>query len=450
MPNMDLSQIMPSANALVGYDAKKCESACLRNCSCYAYAYYTNSSISSDGIMCLHWYGNLVNMEQLGGDKGNYLFIRVSDSEVHAGSRIKASTIWIIVSVVLVGTAILVAIAFIFLRKWWTRRSSKTPEPEESYAFLTAFRYKDLKIATKNFSDKLGSGSFGSVFKGTLPDSTSIAVKRLEGSVSQDEKQFRSEVSTIGLIQHVNVVRLRGYCSEGRKALLVYDYMPNGSLNEHLFRRKNHKVLNWQQRYKIATGTAKGLAYLHEACRECIIHCDIKPENILLDADLSPQVADFGLAKLLGREFSRVVTTIRGTIGYLAPEWTSGVAITAKADVYSYGMMLFEIISGRRNLKQAKDGKVWFFPTWAAMKVLSEGLSVLSILDDKLDENADTEELSRAFRVACWCIQEDETIRPSVAQVVQILEGLVDVNPPPMQSYLQKLVEDEETTDFFS
>ena len=135
--------------------------------------------------------------------------------------------------------------------------------------------------------------------------------------------------------------KLRGFCSKGTKRLLVYDYMSNGSLDSLLFNESNSNVLDWKTRYQIALGTARGLVYLHEKCRECIIHCDIKPENILLDAELCPKVADFGLAKLVGRDFSRVLTTMRGTKGYLASEWIAGVAVTSKADVYSYGMMAF-------------------------------------------------------------------------------------------------------------
>uniref|UniRef100_A0A5B7A678 Protein kinase domain-containing protein n=1 Tax=Davidia involucrata TaxID=16924 RepID=A0A5B7A678_DAVIN len=258
------------------------------------------------------------------------------------------------------------------------------------------------------------------------------------------------EVSTIGTIQHVNLVRLRGFCSEGNKKLLVYDYMPNGSLESHLFRGKDSKVLDWKTRYQIALGTARGLAYLHEKCRDCIIHCDIKPENILLDAELCPKVADFGLSKLLGREFSRVLTTMRGTRGYLAPEWISGVAITAKADVYSYGMMLFEFLSGRRNSEPSEDGKIKFFPTWAASVTIGGGGGgdILSLLlDHSLEGNADAEEVTRICRVACWCIQDDENHRPSMGQVVQILEGVLDVNLPPIPRSLQLFVDNHDQDD---
>ena len=311
-----------------------------------------------------------------------------------------------------------------------------------------AFTYRDLQNATKNFSGKLGGGGFGSVFKGTLPDSIMIAVKKLE-NVGQGEKQFRTEVSTIGSIQHVNLVRLRGFCSQDTKRLLVYDYMANGSLDAHLFHENNSYVLAWETRYQIALGIARGLAYLHEKCRSCIIHCDIKPENILLDDEFCPKVADFGLAKLVGREFSRVLTTMRGTRGYLAPEWIAGVAITSKADVYSYGMMLFELVSGRRNAKQFEDGKVNFFPTLAT-SILVEGGNVLSLLDPRLDGDADVEELERVCKVACWCIQDEEFHRPSMGLVVQILEGIIEVNLPPVPRSLKLYVDNEESIIFFT
>ncbi|MBA0818692.1 hypothetical protein Gohar_021801 [Gossypium harknessii] len=174
-----------------------------------------------------------------------------------------------------------------------------------------------------------------------------------------------------------------------------------------------------------------------------IYHCDIKPENILLDAEFCPKVADFGLAKLVGRDFSRVLTTMRGTRGYLAPEWISGVAITPKADVYSYGMMLFEIVSGRRNSQQCEDGKVRFIPTWAA-SLITEGGDVLSLLDPRLNGVAPVEEISRLCKVACWCIQDAETQRPSMGQVVQMLEGVLDLHLPPVPRSLQVLVDEQE------
>ncbi|KAE8672710.1 G-type lectin S-receptor-like serine/threonine-protein kinase [Hibiscus syriacus] len=368
------------------------------------------------------------------------LYIRLAASEFPSSSNNNG----IIIGAVAGGVGlVLCVVIFAILR--WMRRIMMNPKVEGS---LLAFGYRNLQSATKNFSEKLGGGGFGSVFKGTLPDLSIIAVKQLE-NIGQGEKQFRSEVSTIGTVQHVNLVRLRGFCSEGTRKLLVYDYMPNGSLDAHLFLEDKSEPLAWKTRYQIALGTARGLTYLHEKCRDYIIHCDIKPENILLDAELYPKVADFGLAKLIGREFSRVLTTMRGTRGYLAPEWISGVAITAKADVYSYGMMLFEFVSGRRNSEQNEEGKVRFFPTSVARAITQDG-DVLSLLDPRLNGDAPVDELSRICKVACWCVQDDETHRPSMGQVVQILEGVLEVNVPPVPRSLQVLADNSEHIIFFT
>ncbi|CAL8139853.1 unnamed protein product [Prunus armeniaca] len=416
-----------------------CESICLNNCSCTAYAY------NSSG--CSIWIGDLFNLQELtsSDSRGITLYLRLAASEFKSPKSNKGLIIGVVAGSA-AGIAVLLGLIVVVILRQRKRVTGKGKAVEGS---LVAFGYRDLQDATKNFSEKLGGGGFGSVFKGTLPDSSVIAVKKLE-SVSQGEKQFRTEVSTIGTIQHVNLVRLRGLCSEGTKRMLVYDYMPNGSLDSHLFHDKRPNVLDWKTRYQIALGTARGLVYLHEKCRDCIIHCDIKPENILLDTELGPKVADFGLAKLVGREFSRVLTTMRGTRGYLAPEWISGVAITVKADVYSYGMMLFEFVSGRRNSEQSEDGKVRFFPSWAASQISTAETDVLSLLDLRLDGNADVQELTRICRVACWCVQDDEAHRPSMGQVVQILEGVSDVNLPPIPRSLHVLGDDQEHIIFFT
>jgi serine/threonine protein kinase len=318
------------------------------------------------------------------------------------------------------------------------KRSARTVNDVQGCNGIIVFRYTDLHRATKNFTDKLGTGSFGSVFKGFINDSVFIAVKRLDGAY-QGEKQFRTEVSSIGAVQHINLVKLVGFCCEGSRRLLVYEHMSNRSLDIHLF-RTNPTRLNWTARYKIALGVARGLAYLHESCRDCIIHCDIKPENILLDASFLPKIADFGMAKLLGRDYSRVLTTIRGTAGYLAPEWITGVPITPKVDVYSYGMVLLELISGRRNscAPSSSGGNLdVYFPVHATHKLL-EG-DVESLLDHKLHGGVDLDEAELVCKVACWCIQDKEFDRPTMGEVVQILEGVVGITMPPIPRLLQAI-----------
>ncbi|PON74865.1 Serine/threonine protein kinase [Trema orientale] len=341
MPNVRLPS---NSESLAAQNVVECRLACLSNCSCSAYAYDNQCSI---------WTGDLFNLKQLSPDErvGKYLHLRLAASDL-AGfktSKRKTSPRIAIATVLIVGLFFLSGIVAVFMRRRCFVGASETLGDS-----VVLFKYRDLKAATKNFSEKLGEGGFGVVFKGTLPNSTSIAVKKLK-SLKQGEQQFRTEVKTIGTIQHVNLVRLRGFCAENSRRFLVYDYVPKGSLESRLF-RKSLTILDWKVRYQIAIGTAKGLCYLHEECRDCIIHCDIKPENILLDEEYNPKIADFGLAKLVGRDFSRVLKTMRGTRGYLAPEWISGEAITSKADVFSYGMLLFELISGRRNSGELLDG----------------------------------------------------------------------------------------------
>ncbi|KAJ4760859.1 Serine/threonine-protein kinase [Rhynchospora pubera] len=418
--------------------AAECESACLKSCSCSAYSYKSR---------CNLWYGGLLNLQDgYTSSDGGTLYLRLAASEFSASKSNKGLIIGTIVGSIVVILFFIVVVMCVMKRRRDQRAARLL---KESRGTLIAFRYDDLQYVTKNFSEKLGGGAFGSVYKGLLPDSTAIAVKRLDG-FHQGEKQFRAEVSTIGTIQHVNLVRLIGFCSEASCRLLVYEYMPNSSLDTKLFNTRD-ALLNWSTRYQIALGTARGLAYLHEKCRDCIIHCDIKPENILLDDNFVPKVADFGLSKLLGRDFSRVLTTMRGTRGYLAPEWITGVPITPKADVFSYGMMLFELISGHRNNSDQGDGKLWgtgFFPSFAARKLI-EG-DVQTLLDQKLNGEAPIQELERACKVACWCIQDDETSRPTMGQVVQILEGILEVNTPPMPISLRVMGESPDYINFFS
>ncbi|XP_062105987.1 G-type lectin S-receptor-like serine/threonine-protein kinase At2g19130 [Humulus lupulus] len=401
-----------------------CRATCLSKCSCNAYYY---------DVKCFIWMDDLVAIvPRLPHEIGPYWHIRMGTFPILENKAANRKT-FCIVAAILLGWLLFTVLGIVLVLVKMRRFGSAFERVEDS---LVLYMYRDLKVATKNFSDKLGEGGFGYVFKGTLANSTSIAVKKLK-SFQQSEKQFLTEVKTIGIIQHVNLIRLRGFCAESSRRFLVYDYMSKGSLESLLF-NKSATILDWKVRYHIAIGVAKGLCYLHEECRECIIHCDIKPENVLLDEECNPKLADFGLAKLIGRDFSRVVTTMRGTIGYLAPEWISGIAITPKADVYSYGMLLFELISGERNYTQVEEGMEHYFP-FRVSKTLRLGEDVLPLLDCRLEGNADKEELNRACKVACWCIQDDEKNRPNMSQVVQILMGVTRVGLPPMPLLLKRL-----------
>ncbi|KAJ1290899.1 hypothetical protein BS78_02G278100 [Paspalum vaginatum] len=412
-----------------------CSQVCLGDCSCTAYSYGKGG--------CSVWHGKLYNVKQQYGassDDGNgeTLYIRLAAKELTSVATKSGAANGVAIGVAVGSSIAALSIMIVIGMLIWRRkgkRFTRTIENAQGGIGIVAFRYVDLQQATKNFSEKLGGGSFGSVFKGYLSDSATLAVKRLDGA-HQGEKQFRAEVSSVGIIQHINLVRLVGFCCEGDHRLLVYEYMPNHSLDVHLFKRRD-AVLDWNLRYHIAIGVARGLAYLHTGCRDCIIHCDIKPENILLDASFVPKIADFGMAKVLGREFSHAMTTMRGTIGYLAPEWISGTAVTSKVDVYSYGMVLFEIISGRKNSRPEyfSDGDYSsFFPMQAARKLLSGDIG--SLVDADLRGDVNLEEVERVCKVACWCIQENEFTRPTMAEVVQVLEGLSELDMPPLPRLL--------------
>ncbi|XP_058100201.1 G-type lectin S-receptor-like serine/threonine-protein kinase At5g24080 isoform X2 [Magnolia sinica] len=304
------------------------------------------------------------------------------------------------------------------------------------------FGYRDLQIATNNFSELLGTGGFGSVYKGSLGDGTLVAVKKLERVLPHGEKEFITEVNTIGSMHHMNLVHLCGFCSAGPHRLLVYEFTSNGSLDKWIFPSyiNRGRLLDWKTRFGIAVGTAQGIAYFHEQCRDRIIHCDIKPENILLDENFCPKVSDFGLAKLMGREHSHVVTMVRGTRGYLAPEWVSNRPITVKADVYSYGMLLLEIIGGRRNIDMSLQAEDFFYPGWAYKEMTNA--TPMKAADRRLKGEVEEEELVRAMSVAFWCIQDEVWMRPSMGEVVKMLEGSAEIKAPPMPNAVLELVEE--------
>ncbi|XP_062233642.1 probable receptor-like protein kinase At5g20050 [Phragmites australis] len=305
------------------------------------------------------------------------------------------------------------------------------------------FSLEALAAATDDFRYVVGRGSSGTVFRGILDDGTAVAVKRINGSEHVD-KEFKSEVSAIGSVQHVGLVRLLGFClvPHGPR-FLVYEYMENGSLDKWIFPHAGGggggRCLTWAQRYQVAVDVAKALTYLHHDCRAKVVHLDVKPENILLDDRLRGMLSDFGLSTLMGKEQSRLVTTVRGTTGYLAPEWLLGAGVTEKSDVYSYGMVLLEMFGGRRNL-QAEPGpggsRRWsYFPKIVADKA-REG-RVMEVLDRRLvasgEAAADEAGVRRLAHVALWCAQEKASARPTMARVVEMLDarGGAAVEPPP-------------------
>ncbi|CAN4078457.1 unnamed protein product [Withania somnifera] len=299
------------------------------------------------------------------------------------------------------------------------------------------YNYSNIKRMTRRFNEKLGEGGYGSVYKGKLRSGRDVAVKMLSKPKAGNQ-DFMNEVATIGRIHHVNVVGLVGYCVEGTKRALVYDFMPNGSLDKYITSQEGSPLLSWQQKYNIIHGVARGIEYLHRGCDVRILHFDIKPHNILLDENFIPKISDFGLAKLYPTDNSIVtLTAARGTIGYVAPELISRSigAISNKADVYSYGMLLMEMLDLKRNAVVNEETSSQYFPYWIYDK-FDKGKEIL--MDE--DANDDEKKMARKLSlVALWCIQTNPVQRPSMSKVIEMLEGeveVLEVPPQPLQSQL--------------
>jgi serine/threonine protein kinase len=298
---------------------------------------------------------------------------------------------------------------------------------------LKRYGYSEMKKITRSFKDELGEGGYGVVYKGSLEDGRMVAVKLLKGSKGNGE-DFLNEVMSIGRTSHVNIVSLLGFCLEGSQRALIYEYMSNGSLQKHIYSESSKLAIGWEMFLKIAVGIARGLEYLHQGCNTRIIHFDIKPNNILLDHEFCPKIADFGLAKLcLLKDSVLSMAEMRGTIGFIAPEVFSrgfGV-VSTKSDVYSYGMMLLEMVQEKKNLKgNADTSSETFFPDWVYDR-LARDL-------DGCQVTRGTEEIVRKMTlVGLWCIQMTPQTRPSMSRVIEMLErsiGELEMPPRPFCS----------------
>ncbi|XP_061347849.1 G-type lectin S-receptor-like serine/threonine-protein kinase LECRK3 [Gastrolobium bilobum] len=338
------------------------------------------------------------------------------------GSVLLSSSV--VVNLFLLVTAFLVAYRF-------GHRNSQVNQSSQLITgmFLRSFTYEELRKATNGFKEELGRGAFSTVYKGVLLDlmENPIAVKKLNNMVKENEDEFKTEVSAIGRTNHRNLVQLVGFCNEGEHRLLVYEFMSKGSLASFLF---DSQRPTWFQRMQIALGTARGLLYLHEECTTQIIHCDIKPQNVLLDDSCTSKISDFGLAKLLKIDQIGTNTAIRGTKGYVAPEWFRNMPITIKVDVYSYGVLLLEIICCRKSFESKVENENQMVLIDWAYDCFQERKLDLLVVDDK-DALDDMKRVEKYVMVALWCVQEDPSLRPTMKKVLQMLEGSTDVPIPP-------------------
>ncbi|XP_051150577.1 PTI1-like tyrosine-protein kinase At3g15890 [Andrographis paniculata] len=286
------------------------------------------------------------------------------------------------------------------------------------------FTYKELHTATNGFSDdyKLGEGGFGSVYWGKTSDGLQIAVKKLKSLTSKAEMEFAVEVEVLGRVRHKNLLGLRGYCAGSDQRLIVYDYMPNLSLLSHLHGQcAGEARLDWKKRVKIAIGSAEGLVYLHHEVTPHIIHRDVKASNVLLDSNFEPLVADFGFAKLIPEGVSHMTTRVKGTLGYLAPEYAMWGKVSESCDVYSFGILLLEIVTGRKPIEKLPGGIKRTITEWTEPYIARGRFK--DIVDPKLGGNFDEAQLVQMVNVAALCVQSEPEKRPTMKEVVTLLRG---------------------------
>ncbi|KAK3141404.1 hypothetical protein QOZ80_4BG0333450 [Eleusine coracana subsp. coracana] len=294
--------------------------------------------------------------------------------------------------------------------------------------------FSTVYAATNNFSDKLGEGGFGPVFKGILPDGQEIAIKRLSKSSGQGSEEFKNEVLVLSKLQHRNLVRLLGCCIHGEEKMLLYEYMPNKSLDSFIFNESNRPVLGWKLRYKIIQGIGRGLLYLHQDSRLKIIHRDLKASNILLDNDFNPKISDFGMARIFSEHQLQDLThRIVGTYGYISPEYAMEGKFSEKSDVFSFGVLVLETVSGRKNSSFIDDE--WSMNLLGYAWTLWKEGSVSELIDPLMGTISTYDEVLRCIQVGLLCVQELPADRPTMSLALRMLSGDVTITTPKQAAF---------------
>ncbi|MCO5570491.1 hypothetical protein L7F22_024213 [Adiantum nelumboides] len=451
-------------------DINACKRACSFECSCHGVSYRVSTSF------CFLMTQEISLLSISDGIFRSWNYTATSDENLYASTRLEADdyvtylkvaslpsasgpsqgslkfsshpfSMMVLVGIIPSGVLLcfLLGLGGGYLRNRRRRLQQQAKEEEELREILpllpARFSYKELREATAGFSKLLGAGGCGSVYAGTLLDGRKVAVKVLAGlfqGANSQCKDFLAELATVGHTGHHNIVRLVGFCWQVSHRLLVYEFMERGSLDRWLFNGvSNNQLLDWEKRYNVVLGVAKGLHYLHEDCEQPILHFDIKPQNILLNDAFVAKLADFGMSRLMQRDASSVMTGVRGTPGYIAPEWFSHGTVSKKSDIYSMGVVMLEIVAGRKVLdytlikSSGGDDEAWHLPSWVA-KRWEQG-SLMDLVDKRLHVcGFDEVQVQGLLHIALWCIHEDPSMRPQAATVVQWLESGVDI-PQPLQ-----------------
>ncbi|TYG81844.1 hypothetical protein ES288_D01G040500v1 [Gossypium darwinii] len=429
----------------------ECKDQCMKNCSCVAYAY-------DAGIGCMFWSGDLIDMQKFSTQRVN-LYIRLPSSELDKGKSTKV----IVITAVIVGI-VTITIIMLFLWCWMAKRRGRKQKHKQiklqlnkgnamtkfssenvgEYSIgvklqqLRLFNFEELAIATSNFdhAKKLGQGGFGPVYRGILSDEKEIAVKRLSKASGQGLEEFMNEVEVISKIQHRNLVKLFGCCAEAEEKMLVYEYMPNKSLDTFVFDPIKKTVLDWRKRFNIIEGISRGLLYLHRDSRLKIIHRDLKAGNVLLDQELNPKIADFGMARIFGGDENQANTKrVVGTYGYMSPEYAIQGRFSEKSDVFSFGVLLLEIVSGRKNTTLFNN-QDYFSLLGYVWKLWNDG-NIWSLVDKVVLEpksNLKNEkEIRRCIHIGLLCVQEYANDRPTMSTVVSMLNSEISNFTTPKQ-----------------
>ncbi|KAL3620652.1 hypothetical protein CASFOL_035564 [Castilleja foliolosa] len=408
-----------------------CELECSRNCTCIA---YTQLNIREWTSGCLFYHGELVDIRTV-EQGGQDLYIRMASNE--SRSKGKKNVILIASLASVCGVIMIMFVGFVLYcfrkrKKDTNRTEAVADEPISGYLGeekdLPFFNLSTISKATNQFSNenKLGEGGFGPVYKGILEDGREIAVKCLSNASSQGVDELMNELTLIAELQHRNLVKLLGFCIEREENMLIYEFMPNNSLDLILYDQTKSKLLNWRTRFNIINGIAKGLLYLHQDSRLRIIHRDLKSSNILLDADMNPKISDFGLARSFGGNETEAQTRrVVGTYGYMSPEYAIDGLFSVKSDVFSFGVLVLEIVSGKRNRGfHLEDHNLNLLGhAWTLYK---EGNSC-KLVDESLGDSFDMNEVVRSIHVGLLCVQRYPDDRPSMSTVVFMLGNDVEL-----------------------
>lgn len=427
---------------------KECEKECLKNCSCVG---YTSADDSGAGSGCISLYGQLMDTRMYASG-GQDVYIRADAVELAKYRKSKGlfanKKLEAVVIVLVMLTFILLIFLVVFLVKRKIRREreeeaerslwTKDADESDTSSDLPFYTRSEIAEATDNFNlaNKLGEGGFGSVYKGLLKSGQEIAVKKLAPHSGQGIQEFKNEVRLIARLQHRNLVRMLGCCIRGDEKMLIYEFMPNKSLDNFIFKEENKSSLDWIKRFDIIMGIARGMLYLHQDSRLRIVHRDLKASNILLDKDMVPKISDFGMARIFGNEQVQVNTTrVVGTYGYMAPEYALEGLMSVKSDVFSFGVLLLEVITGRKNSGFYPDnpsinliGHVW--ELWKEERSLE-------IVDPCL-KDTDVEQILICIHIGLLCVQERADDRPTMSTVVFMLSNKIELPLPNQPAFIHK------------